>query len=460
MRVRELSLFAALLLALPGSAGTKEAAPPPSLPVQHAPAPAESAPPADVWRALDRRLERYLRGRPGRAALAVHDRTTGARYAFRERASFLLASVAKVDVLLAFLMRARDRRLSAYERRLVSQMIRHSDNHCARELYAAVGGADGLARTLRRLGVRHIEPGAATEVGYTRSRASEQVEVLERLLVPGGPLPDRARRYALELMSSVEPSQAWGVSAAAAGGEAALKNGWLPAEQHGGLWTVNSVGRLIVAGHDLVIAVLSERSPTMEAGVATVERMARMAVAAATGWPAATGARPQDHSDDRPRGRNGDRPEDRSGDRPEDHSDNRPGDRLGGAAPAPAAAAARSGRGGAAGHRDRGQQLHRVVVALGADGRVVGGRHRTGHLEGGAAGAASEVVTRHAAMVTASGVHDMGVVADRFVADGLVDGVAGGVVQVGEEHDLGPALVPPRTAGVRRDGGPVTAFAA
>lgn len=432
MRVRELSLFAALLLALPGGAGTKEAAPPPSRAVQQAPEGAESAPPADVWRSLDRRLDRYLRGRPGRAALAVHDRTTGRRYAFRERASFLLASVAKVDVLLAFLMRAGQRPLSAYERRLVSQMIRRSDNHCARELYAEVGGAHGLARTLRRLGVRHVEPGAATEVGYTRSRAPDQVEVLERLLVPGGPLADRARRYAMELMSSVEPSQAWGVSAAAAGGQVALKNGWLPAEQHGGLWTVNSVGRVIVAGHDLVIAVLSERSPTMEAGVATVERMARMAVAAATG-------RSADH--------HGARPEDDGG-------------RLGGAAAATAAAAARSGRGGAAGHRDRGQQLHRVVVALRADGRGVGGRHRTGHLEGGAAGAASEVVTRHAAMVTASGVRDMGVVADRFVADGLVDGVAGGVAEVGEEHDLGPALVPPRTAGVRRDGGPVAASAA
>nr|SBO99662.1 secreted protein [Nonomuraea gerenzanensis] len=76
----------------------------------------------------------------------------------------------------------------------------------------------------------------------------------------------------------MEPSQAWGVSAAAPKGEVALKNGWLPAEVHDGLWTVNSVGRLVVRGHELLIAVLSERSPAMGNGVATVERMARLAV--------------------------------------------------------------------------------------------------------------------------------------------------------------------------------------
>ncbi|MCP2365666.1 hypothetical protein HD597_012686 [Nonomuraea thailandensis] len=288
MRVREFSLFAVLLLASAGSAAPSGGAPRPAPPARRTP-PAVSVLPAAERQALDRALEAYLRERPGRAALAVHDRTTGARYAFREHTPFMLASVAKVDILLAFLLGEHGRRLSAYERRLTSRMIRYSDNDCAHELYVTIGGRDGLDRALRRLGVHHTRPGSGLSWGATHSRPSDQVKVLERLTDPGGPLPARSRRYALGLMSSVAPSQAWGVSAAASGGDVALKNGWLPAEAHDGLWTVNSVGRLVVRGHELLIAVLSERNPAMDDGVATVERMARLVVRTLTRDGAAVG---------------------------------------------------------------------------------------------------------------------------------------------------------------------------
>ncbi|PZG19612.1 hypothetical protein C1J01_11580 [Nonomuraea aridisoli] len=273
MRVREFTLFAVLLAVLPGCAA-RAAPAAPEAPRQ------VSALPAAERRALDRALGRYLRDRPGRAALAVHDRTTGIRYAFHERAPFVLASVAKVDILLAFLMAKGGERLSELERRLVSCMIRHSDNTCARLLYVTVGGRWGLARTLDRIGAHHTRPGPGFLSGWTRSRPSDQVLVLERLTDPYGPLSARARRYALELMSSVAPSQAWGVGTVARTGEVALKNGWLPTELHDGLWTVNSVGRLDVRGHELLVAVLSERSPDMPTGVDTVERLARLAVRA------------------------------------------------------------------------------------------------------------------------------------------------------------------------------------
>ncbi|MEV1172788.1 serine hydrolase [Nonomuraea sp. NPDC049784] len=275
MRVRRFSLVS-VLLAVAGCAGPSIAAPPPGTPVrQPGGVVVESVLPVAARRALDQTLDRYLRDRPGRAALAVYDRTTGTRYAFRERTPFMLASVAKVDILLAFLLSKRGE-LSDYERNLTSRMIRDSDNDCAGELYMTIGGRDGFAEVLRRLGVEHTSPGPELYWGTTLSRPSDQVKVLERLTDPEGPLPAHDRRYALKLMSSVQPSQAWGVSAA--GGEVALKNGWLPADAHGGLWTVNSVGRLDVRGHELLIAVLSERSPTMETGIATVERLAQLAV--------------------------------------------------------------------------------------------------------------------------------------------------------------------------------------
>ncbi|MFI7635263.1 serine hydrolase [Nonomuraea sp. NPDC049400] len=280
MRVRRFSLVPALL-AVAGCAGPSIAVPPPVAPVrQTGGIVVESVLSVAARRALDLTLDHYLRDRPGRAALAVYDRTTDTRYAFRERTPFMLASVAKVDILLAFLLTKRGG-LSDYERDLASRMIRDSDNDCAGELYMTIGGRDGFAKALRRLGLEHTEPGPGLYWGTTLSRPSDQVKVLEQLTDPAGPLPARDRRYALKLMSTVQPSQAWGVSAA--GGEVALKNGWLPADAHGGLWTVNSVGHLHVRGHELLIAVLSERSPTMETGIATVERLSRLAVDALAG---------------------------------------------------------------------------------------------------------------------------------------------------------------------------------
>ncbi|MFC7715709.1 serine hydrolase [Nonomuraea recticatena] len=169
------------------------------------------------------------------------------------------------------------------ERRLAGQMIRQSDNESAHRLYTAIGGNQGLSDTLRRLGIAHTRPGPGSSWGLTRSSPSDQVKVLEKLTDPAGPVSARNRRYALSLMSSVDRTQAWGVSAAASGGRVALKNGWLPARAHGGLWTINTVGRLALPGHELLIAVLSERSQDMSAGVSLVERVARTAVRAFTG---------------------------------------------------------------------------------------------------------------------------------------------------------------------------------
>lgn len=337
MRVRGISLIAALLPVVVPVVSACAAGPRPApLPIvahRQAVAVERLLPPA-TRRALDRALERQLRGRPGRVALSVYDRATGVRYSYAEGRPFVLASVAKVDILLALLLlrQSEHRRLGAYERRLASRMIRQSHNESAHELYMTVGGQEGLTRVLGALEVRDTRPGAGLSWGMTLSHPSDQVRVLERLTDPAGPVPAASRRWALGLMSSVDRSQAWGVSAA--GGEVALKNGWLPVDAHDGRWTVNSVGRIVLNGHELLIAVLSERSPDMATGVATVERAARLAVEAFTRARRSRGAATS-------------------------------------AAAAATAATGRRGSGGATGHGDGGQQLDRVAVALRAGRRLV-----------------------------------------------------------------------------------------
>ncbi|GAA4103892.1 hypothetical protein GCM10022248_91890 [Nonomuraea soli] len=242
-------------------------------------APDGDARPGDGWRQrLDRSLSRYLRQRPGRAAVAVYDRTNGARYDYGEDEHFLLASVAKVDILLALLLKAQreHRQVASWERSLATSMIRRSDNSSAHRLYDRIGGQGGLKRTLRGLGIRDTWPGSGYYWGSTRSFPSEQVEVLDRLTDPGGPLTAGNRKLAMRLMSTVVREQRWGVGSLDR--HAQVKNGWLPARVHGGLWTVNSVGRLTVGGHELLVAVLSDHSPSMGAGISTVEQVARMVV--------------------------------------------------------------------------------------------------------------------------------------------------------------------------------------
>jgi hypothetical protein len=49
-------------------------------------------------------------------------------------------------------------------------------------------------------------------------------------------------------------------------------------------WLVNSIGRVPTAqGSTLLVAVLSRRSPTLSYGVATVERVSRLAAATIAG---------------------------------------------------------------------------------------------------------------------------------------------------------------------------------
>ncbi|MBO3750978.1 serine hydrolase [Streptosporangiaceae bacterium NEAU-GS5] len=233
---------------------------------------------------VQRRLDRYLADREGRASVAAWDRTTGARFSYREQPTYLLASVAKMDILLALLLKAQDerRQLTRAERTLAARMIRYSDNLAAHSLYDEIGGKQGLTQRLMRLGIDGVEPGPASW-GSTRSGPSQQLAVLDALTSDKGPVNSANRDYATALMSSVTQSQSWGVSIAARPGDhVALKNGWLPARAHGGLWIVNTVGRITGHNHDLLIAVLTDHNPGMAVGIATAERLTHIIMRALT----------------------------------------------------------------------------------------------------------------------------------------------------------------------------------
>ncbi|WP_026405007.1 serine hydrolase [Actinomadura rifamycini] len=229
---------------------------------------------------LTRALDAYLRERPGSVALAVRDTEGGVAYSYGDALRPATASIVKVNIVMALLLRAQreGRAPTSAEEALAERAVTVSDNDAATALWHAVGGADGLAAANEDFGLRDTVPGPGGFWGSTTTTAADQVALLTALVSPASPLSAANRRRVRDLMAGVVPAQSWGVSAA--GGDAALKNGWLPRDAHGGRWTVNSIGLVRASGRLLLIAALSERNATMEAGIETVEHAVRTVAAA------------------------------------------------------------------------------------------------------------------------------------------------------------------------------------
>ncbi|MET9146752.1 serine hydrolase [Streptomyces sp. NPDC004042] len=206
------------------------------------------------------------------------------------------ASIIKVDILAAALLRAQDagRTLTARERAYAEPMIRRSDNASANALWRQIGEAPGLEAANRRLGLTETRGGSGPRWGLTRTTASDQIRLLRAVFAPesggtagggtvsggtagGGALNAASRSYVRTLMNGIADDQDWGVSAAGSPAGAALKNGWLQ-RSTSGLWDVNSVGRVTVDGRAYLVAVLSDGNASMSEGVSLVERTARAAV--------------------------------------------------------------------------------------------------------------------------------------------------------------------------------------
>ncbi|MEW2625983.1 serine hydrolase [Streptomyces sp. NPDC048106] len=191
------------------------------------------------------------------------------------------ASIVKVDILAALLLKAQDehRGLTDEERGHAEPMIRRSDNASADALWKEIGRAPGLAAANKRLGLTSTTGGPDGRWGLTRTTASDQIRLLRAVFddSAASPLTSGSRAYVRTLMSEVLPEQSWGVSAVNAAGTE-LKNGWLQRSTTG-LWDVNSIGEVTLGGHRCLVAVLSDGSASMDDGVSLVEHTARTAVA-------------------------------------------------------------------------------------------------------------------------------------------------------------------------------------
>ncbi|MFI1002147.1 serine hydrolase [Streptomyces galbus] len=222
-----------------------------------------------------------------KVSVAVLDVASGARAVYGD-AAFDTASIVKVDILAALLLRAQDagRPLTAQERTYATAMIEHSDNASASALWDAIGRAEGLDAANARFGLTATLGGEGALWGLTQTTAADQLTLLRQVFGgsggEGSELTAASRAYLQGLMGRIAEGQRWGVSAAADGSAWALKNGWLPRSTTG-LWDVNSIGRITAGGRSYLVAVLSNGTAAQADGIALVEAAARAAVSALAG---------------------------------------------------------------------------------------------------------------------------------------------------------------------------------
>ncbi|GJF27491.1 hypothetical protein KNE206_01910 [Kitasatospora sp. NE20-6] len=293
-RIRRVALTLVLVLALAGTWAYRSgsAAGHRSAPVS---ATASPTPAVDLDALLADAVQDAVQDADGHLAVAVLDPASGASAGYGTD-SFVTASIVKVDVL-ATLLWENSGELTAQQKADAVLMIENSDNDATTRLWQAIGADEGLDRANTAFGLSATTAGTEGYWGLTTTTAADQLQLLRTVFEEDSVLDAPSRTYLQGLMGKIATDQDWGVSAADDTGAVHLKNGWLPRTAEGE-WVINSVGRVVHDGRELLVTVLTDGSATKEAGIALVESVARAATdgfttatgTAAGGTPAASGS--------------------------------------------------------------------------------------------------------------------------------------------------------------------------
>ncbi|MGI9085176.1 MAG: serine hydrolase [Aeromicrobium sp.] len=207
-------------------------------------------------------------------AVSVRDQASGATFDHGiDR--FRTASLVKVHLVALMAWRA-DRagtRLTREQRRDAEEMLVRSENDPANRVYSSLGGRDGIEEGLEAaFGRSGIHVGDELRWGRSTTTPREVVTLLDEVLDP-----DQAGTFSLmqDAMSRVVPEQRWGIPVVADDGtRVQTKVGWFETPRG---WVVNGSGRVVVDGSPVLISVMTDRNRTLEAGIARVEEVARLA---------------------------------------------------------------------------------------------------------------------------------------------------------------------------------------
>ena len=181
--------------------------------------------------------------------------------------------VVAADILAALLLQHQvaGTPVTDHEAELAADMIQNGSGSATAQLWSIVGGGPAMAAANETLKLRDTTLAPGADWTRTKTTVADQLQLLTDLTGPSSPLDAAARDYALGLMASVEADQHWGVLAAASGHDAgAVANGSL----EGPLWVIGSIGVIQRAGHDLLVAVLSDHNTAERAAVLAAQTAA------------------------------------------------------------------------------------------------------------------------------------------------------------------------------------------
>jgi hypothetical protein len=210
------------------------------------------------------------------AAVVIPGR--GLTFEYQGELNFPLLSVAKVPIMLTLLDQARNdgRPLTAYETRLLDQMIRASDNSAASTLWKSIGEDDGMNEFLSSTGMAPLE---SDRYSWGETLASPvYMARLMATLVQGQILDEPGRAQASHLLETVADSQDWGATAGVAGATTGVKNGWYR-EKDGAM--IHSLAYVVHEGRSpYAIAVFTRGNASPLAGIKLIEEFAGLVNAA------------------------------------------------------------------------------------------------------------------------------------------------------------------------------------
>lgn len=224
---------------------------------------------------ISRRISSILAQRTGSVVgLAASDTADGLTCALRQSVHFYSASVIKVTIISALLLKeGGPAHLTTAQRDLAYVMITQSSNSAATKLWNEVG----LSHMQRFLNAARMRQTVLSEAwGLTLITAHDELRLLHVLTTRGKVLGSSSRAYVMRLMARVVPAERWGVSAGAPNDVTVhIKNGWLP-YPNANDWRINSIGAFTGKGIAYQIVILTappsvSEGQTESYGIQTVE---------------------------------------------------------------------------------------------------------------------------------------------------------------------------------------------
>jgi beta-lactamase class A len=230
---------------------------------------------------LMQRASTYLQARLGETAFAVID-SRGREFGLNMHRTFVSASVVKAMLLVAYLRTLGNQHGSlGYESQsLLYPMIHVSDNKAASAVEQRVGDSQlkDVAHAARMTDFALGSDWANDEIS-----AADQARFFYHM---DSLIPREFRSYARELLAGIDPTESWGIPAAARPRwEVYFKGGW---RRTGTGQLVSQVARLEQRRRRIAIAVMTDTDPSMSYGEETIDGVtARLLGEEAA--PAATG---------------------------------------------------------------------------------------------------------------------------------------------------------------------------